>query len=93
MRRLERVLERNTLSRSFWNKRSGYIYEVERASITFLSGSPTSNVVGATASLLLECDEAQDVSIYKWDKEINPMAASTNATKVFGLQPGPARLY
>jgi hypothetical protein len=40
-------------------------------------------VVGATASTLLECDEAQDVTIAKWDKEINPMAASTNATKVF----------
>jgi hypothetical protein len=33
--------------------------------------------------LLLECDEAQDVTISKWDKEIAPMAASTNATRVF----------
>ena len=41
------------------------------------------NIVGATASLLLECDEAQDVQIAKWDKEIAPMAASTNATRVF----------
>jgi hypothetical protein len=40
-------------------------------------------VVGATASTLLECDEAQDVLISKWDKEIAPMAASTNATRVF----------
>jgi len=83
MRRLERVLDRNLITRSMWIKRSGYIYEIGRARIAFLSGAPTSNVVGATASLLLECDEAQDVSIAKWDKEINPMAASTNATTVF----------
>ena len=46
-------------------------------------GSPTANVVGATASTMLVCDEAQDILISKWDKDINPMAASTNATKVF----------
>ena len=51
--------------------------------IHFLSGSPTSSIVGATANLLLECDEAQDIEISKWDKEIAPMAASTNATRVF----------
>ena len=83
MRRLERVLERNLITRTMWAKRSGYIYEIGRARIAFLSAAPTSNVVGATASLLLECDEAQDVSLAKWDKEINPMAASTNATTVF----------
>ena len=83
MRRLERVLERNIITRVLWSKESGYIYKVGLARIFFLSGSPTANVVGATASLLLECDEAQDVQITKWDKEINPMAASTNATKVY----------
>ncbi len=83
MRRLERVLERNIIARELWSKESGYIYKVGLARIFFLSGSPTANVVGATASLLLECDEAQDVQITKWDKEINPMAASTNATKVY----------
>ena len=83
MRRLERVLERNIIARVMWSKESGYIYKVGLARIFFLSGSPTANVVGATASLLLECDEAQDIHITKWDKEINPMAASTNATKVY----------
>ncbi len=83
MRRLERVLRRNMISRGNWNKRSGYIYQLEEASIYFLSGSPTTSIVGATASLLLECDEAQDVQIAKWDKEIAPMAASTNATRIF----------
>ena len=83
MRRLERVLKRNMFSRGYWKKHSGYIYQYGEAMMHFLSGSPTSSIVGATASLLLECDEAQDVEIAKWDKEIAPMAASTNATRVF----------
>jgi hypothetical protein len=83
MRRLERVLKHNFLTRGHWTKKSGYIYQFGEAMIHFLSGSPTSSIVGATASLLLECDEAQDVTISKWDKEIAPMAASTNATRVF----------
>jgi hypothetical protein len=83
MRRLECVLKRNLISRGRWSKRSGYIYQFGEALMHFLSGAPTSSIVGATASLLLECDEAQDVEISKWDKEIAPMAASTNATRVF----------
>jgi len=83
MRRLERVLSRNLISRYLWKKEQGYIYKVGSARIFFLSGSQTANIVGATASTLLECDEVQDVLISKWDKDINPMAASTNATRVF----------
>ncbi len=83
MRRLERVIKRNLFTRDRWKKQSGYLYKLGEAAIYFLSGSPTSSIVGATASLLLECDEAQDVEIAKWDKEIAPMAASTNATRVF----------
>lgn len=83
MRRLERVLKKNLLTRLQWKKEQGYLYSLGMARIYFLSGAPTSNIVGATASTLLECDEAQDVLVEKWDKEINPMAASTNATRVF----------
>lgn len=83
MRRLERVLKRNLLSKYEWEKESGYIYRVGNARIYFLSGGQQASIVGATASTLLECDEAQDVLIPKWDKEIAPMAASTNATRVF----------
>ena len=86
MRRLERVLERNLLTcgcACSWKKEQGYIYRVGTARIYFLSGQPSANIVGATASTLLVCDEAQDVLISKWDKEINPMAASTNATRAF----------
>jgi len=83
MRRLERVFKKNKSLRNLWSRRSGYIYQVGSAMLYFFSGSPTSSIVGATASLLLECDEAQDIQISKYDKEIAPMAASTNATRVF----------
>jgi hypothetical protein len=82
MLRLERVLDSNPLTRGRWSCQAGHIYQIGSARITFLSGSPTSNVVGATASLLLECDEAQSVLPSKWDKDFAPMAASANTTTV-----------
>lgn len=83
MRRLERVLNRNMFTRGLWRKESGYIYRLGNSRIFFLSGSPETNIVGATASVLLEVDEAQDIQIPKFDKDIAPMASSTNATRVF----------
>jgi hypothetical protein len=83
MRRLERVLETNAMTKDVWSKESGYIYKVGNSRIYFFSGQPRANIVGATASMLLEVDEAQDVLTSKYDKEIAPMAASANATKVF----------
>ncbi len=83
MRRLERVLRKNYHSMSRWTKEAGYIYRIGASRIYFLSGSPSTSVVGATANLLLSCDEAQDISIEKWDKEFAPMAASRNATRIF----------
>jgi hypothetical protein len=83
MRRLQRVLEKSLVLKGRWQKESGYIYRVDKARVYFFSGQPESSIVGATASTLLEVDEAQDVLISKYDKEIAPMAASTNATRVF----------
>ena len=83
MRRLERVLKKGLVTQTLWEKESGYIYRVGRANIYFFSGEAQANIVGATASTLLEVDEAQDVTIEKYDKDIAPMAASTNATRVF----------
>lgn len=83
MRRLQKVLRHHPLLKDHWKKDSGYRFTVYQASITFLSGSPEANIVGATASTLLQVDEAQDISLEKYDKEIAPMAASTNATRVF----------
>ena len=83
MRRLERVLQKNLITRSMWIKESGYIYRLNTARIFFFSGGPQANIVGATASTLLEVDEAQDIEIAKFYKDIAPMAASTNATRIF----------
>jgi len=83
MRRLERILKRNLATKPLWMREQGYIYSVGKARIYFLSGLPSSNIVGQTANTLLECDEAQDVMMDKWDKDIAPMAASTDATRVF----------
>jgi hypothetical protein len=83
MRRLRRVLEKNLVTHGLWSKESGYIFRFDQARCFFFSGSPEANIVGATASTLLEVDEAQDIEIAKFDKDIAPMAASTNATRVF----------
>jgi hypothetical protein len=83
MRRLEGALERNFLTRKLWRKEYGYIYRLKQARVFFLSASPSTNIVGATASVLLEVDEAQAVEIDKYDREIAPMAAAHNATRVF----------
>jgi hypothetical protein len=83
MHKLEAVLSRNLILRDRWEKHYGHVYRVDKARLVFLSGSPTTNIVGATANLLLSIDEAQDVLTDKFDKDIAPMAASTNATRVF----------
>lgn len=83
MRRLERALDSNLVGKHLWTKESGYIYRVGGCRIYFFSGQPRANIVGATANLLLEVDEAQDILPSKFDKDIAPMAASSNATRVF----------
>ena len=80
--RLEEVLD-NDWNRGKVRTREGYMTFLGRAGVVFLSADPASKVVGATASIMLECDEAQDVSEDKWEVGFTPMAASTNATRVF----------
>lgn len=83
MMRLEHVLKSNRLTRRRWKKEAGYIFRIDNCRVYFLSGQKQANIVGATASTMLSIDEAQEISIEKYDKEIAPMAASTNATRVF----------
>lgn len=64
-------------------KREGNVVHVGRARCAFVSTAPGANARGETASLLLVCNEAQDVSPNRWDAVFDPMAASTNATTVF----------
>lgn len=82
MMRLERALA-NDWNKGQWRKREGYMYQLGQALIAFFSAEPSANAVGATASLLLECDEAQDVLEAEWQKKFVPMGASTNATIVY----------
>ncbi len=66
----------------FWRSEKGYIVRLGEARQVFLSAAEGSRVVGNTADLLLEMDEAQDISQEKFYKEFRPMGAAHNATTV-----------
>jgi hypothetical protein len=73
-----RLLDRRlTLARRTDNEIS-----LGRTRMLFLSAEPDANVVGHTASLILEVDEAQDIEPEKFDRDFRPMASSTSATCV-----------
>jgi hypothetical protein len=65
-----------------WTPELGYIIRLGNARAIFLSADESANVVGNTAHILLEIDEAQDVSQEKYSKEFKPMGATTNVTTV-----------
>jgi hypothetical protein len=65
-----------------WSTEHGYIVRLGDARAIFLSADESSRVVGHTAHLLLEIDEAQDVAKEKYSKEFKPMGATTNVTTV-----------
>jgi hypothetical protein len=63
-----------------WTRMQGYMIKLREAVAIFFSAEPSANTVGATASLLLIGDEAQDIDGTVWGKKFEPMTASTNAT-------------
>ncbi|MBA2084736.1 hypothetical protein DMTZ50_0541 [Dehalococcoides mccartyi] len=65
-----------------YHTEGGYIIRLNQARAVFLSAEPSASVVGNTAHLLLEVDEAQDVNKEKYSKEFKPMGATTNVTTV-----------
>jgi hypothetical protein len=65
-----------------WVAELGYIIRLGNARAIFLSADKSASVVGNTAHLLLEVDEAQDVDRDKYTKEFKPMGATTNVTSV-----------
>src|SRR5215470_9634952 len=89
--RLMAMLRHDLLKKRVWSS-FGYMiglapFEAEKraqtgARILLFSAEPESNVVGATASILLEIDEAQVVDPQKFDRDFRPMASTTNATTV-----------
>jgi len=66
----------------FWVSELGYMVRLGRARQIFFSADDSSHVVGATAHILLEVDESQDVSREKYSKEFRPMGSATNVTTV-----------
>lgn len=79
--RLEQSLE-NRWNSGRWRPGYGYMVTLGRAAVLFFSAEESSNVVGATAHLLLEVDEAQEVGQEKYAREFRPMGATTNVTTV-----------
>ena len=79
-----RLMDRldNPWNKRHYRRREGYMVELGRARCLFFSADLHANVVGATADLLLEGDEAQDIRPDKWSKDFRPMGASTNVTTV-----------
>ena len=66
----------------FWGPEQGYMIRLGRARQIFFSADQSSHVVGATAHILFEVDESQDVSKEKYTKEFRPMGSATNVTTV-----------
>lgn len=81
MLRLSGLLD-NPITAGRWRREHGYILRVGRSRIFFFSAAPDAQIVGATASLLLEVDEAQDVDPLRYDRDLSPMVASTGALRV-----------
>jgi hypothetical protein len=69
-------------SRGLWKPTYSFGLAMGNARILFFSAAPDANVVGATADLLLEIDEAQDVDEVKYRRDFRPMASTTNALTV-----------
>ena len=68
-----------------WSTEHGYIIRLGDARAIFLSADESARVVGHTAHLLLEIDEAQDVTKEKYTREFKPMGATTNVTSLHKL--------
>ena len=81
--RLEETLKNPLAELTPPDPQHGFLLALGQARIFFLSAEPSASVVGATASLLLEVDEAQDVDPEKHDSDFAPMTVSTNAPRVY----------
>jgi hypothetical protein len=75
--RLRKLMDLAGLA-TIYRDRDHFLYLV-KARWAFLSAGKEANVIGLTADLLLEADEAQDIDPAKFDKDFRPMASTTNA--------------
>ena len=81
MTRLKERLNDFGFSR-IWTTEMSYMIVLGSARQLFLSADTSSSVVGHTADIILEIDEAQDVSKDKYTKEFRPMGSAHNITTV-----------
>jgi hypothetical protein len=82
LERFDRSLTQNRLARRKWRKRGALMRFIGRAWVSFLSGDKQASTRGASASLLLIINEAQDIAPGVYAQSFEPMTASTNATRV-----------
>ena len=61
----------------------GYSVGLGLTTCGFLSAAPAAQARGETATLMLVCNEAQDVPADRWDAVFDPMGAASHATQVF----------
>jgi len=80
---MQRLSDRGNNALTTVRGRLGFVLEVGRARVQFLSAAPGAQVVGATASIALEVDEAQDCDEEKLTRDFYPMLAATNAPRVY----------
>lgn len=80
IRRLDELLETDGLigPHAKWTANHRRV-SVGKASILFLTAKKGGSVVGASASLLLDVDEAHLIDMKKYQMDFLPMTASTNA--------------
>ena len=80
--RLDKFLACDPLIAGRFRKREGGRVEVGHATVQFLSAQVHANVVGATASIGLSLDEAHRIDAGKFESDLAPFTASTNAPVV-----------
>lgn len=68
--------------KDIWVAEAGYIIRLGKARQIFFSADKQARVVGATAHILLEIDESQEVPKEKYAKEFRPMGSAANVTTV-----------
>jgi hypothetical protein len=79
--RVEKFLEIDPII-DYYRPRYDYMYESGSANITFLSSDKQASVVGATASICLDIDEAHKVDKGKFEEDFSPMTAYHNVPTV-----------
>lgn len=77
--RLERHLRADPLTMGRWRCQEGFLYSLGKARLMMLSSDKHASVVGATASIALDMDEAHHTDRDKFEEEFQPMRARTNA--------------